>query len=172
VVGIFAEVLVRTFDPDERWQRLFRFRRDRFPHRKSGNSHMRQRRTMKIIRVLPLLFAGFVGMGVIQGAAAPAGASPAPCSVTLKFSSSSGTVRAVVHSGCVGDWLNVYLSADGTYAHQVGYGDSNNGSPVLVPCGYWQADYSTQPMEPVIPAPIKVPHTTYAWLRGYNNCGN
>jgi hypothetical protein len=125
---------------------------------------------MKIIRVLPFLFAGVVGTGVVQSSADPAGATPPPCSVTLKSNGSS--VKAVVHAGCVGDWLNVYVSADSTYQNQVGFMDSNNGTPVPLPCGFWQADYSTQQMVPVIPAPVKVPHTTYAWLRGYNSCGS
>jgi hypothetical protein len=125
---------------------------------------------MKIIRVLAFLLAGVAGIGVVQGSAAAAGASPAPCSVTLKVSNGA-SIRAHVHSGCVGDWLDVYASVDSTYENQVGFADSNTGSAVALPCGYWQADYSTQPMSTVIPNPTHVPHTTYAWVRGYNSCG-
>ncbi len=126
-MGIFPEGLGRAFEPDQPGNALSsRVIASRTGY--MGALTCTKRRTMKIIRGLPFLFAGVIGTGVIPGSATPAGASPPPCSVTLKANTVS--VKAVVHSGCAGDWLNVYLSLDSTYKHQVGFMDSNNGTPV------------------------------------------
>lgn len=90
------------------------------------------------------------------------------CQAQIAKSGPNAVVAKVVGGQCTGDHLAVYQASDSAYSSQTMFGTpALAGTPVNLPCGYWQADYYSGWVASKLPDPGPHPsHVLYAWLRG------
>jgi hypothetical protein len=81
-------------------------------------------------------------------------------------------VAATKTGWCHHDQLVVYQATDAGYTSQTLVAKSN-GSPLTLPCGYWQADFVTGPTKSHLGAAqpnLARAHKLLAWRRGNHSC--